>query len=156
MSIRNIINKLKSIQQFDVEKETIDIINENKEFILYLLRNQMATGIDGDGNLVRAKYGTFYSDRTVREKEGAYAFGLGRETNVVTNYMTGQFYDSIQLASSGTDFVFSAGVPYYEEILLRSGKQIMKLNAESSKELLNAVIFPQLEIRREKYSNGLQ
>lgn len=155
MSLRNIINRLKQIKKFNAEEEIISIVNENKNFIEYILQQQMSQGIDGAGEPVKAKYGDFYSDRTIQEKQ-RHGFGLGRETNYVTNYMTGSFYDSIEFVQQGKSGVFKSGVPYFESIILRSGEDIMRLGKESAELLKKEVIEPQLKIRFERYTNGLQ
>lgn len=154
MSLRNIINKLKSINKFDIEIEVDAIIRENSDAIISILRNQMAIGIDGNGEPVSAKYGSFYSKFTFDIKK-EYS-GLAGVTEVVTNYMSGSFYLSIQLNPRGkNNFVFQSGVPHFEEIIARSGEDIMKLNSESTKRLVKEIINPQLKIRRERYENGI-
>lgn len=155
MSLRDVINKLKGTVQFNVEQAVLQIIDENTEFLIFLLKYQMSQGIDGDGKMTTVFGKDFYADSTVFEKE-RHGVGLGRETNFITNYMSGEFYESIQMTRSGSTVVFTSDVPYYEEILLRSGKNIMKFNIETTKIFEKEILNPQLKIKYEAFVNGIR
>ena len=154
MSILNAINKLKQIQQFSVEDSIYEIIAENKYFIEFLLRYQMSQGVDGNNNPTLAVFGPFYADRTIFNKEHN-GIGLGAETNIVTNYMTGKFYDSIVFQSDSGSVVFTSDVEYFSKIIERSGIDIMKLNDENAKILEEEVINPQLKQKYNDFVNAI-
>lgn len=150
MGFEDIRNKIKSLQSFDIVSETIDIINKNSFFISGLLRLQLQEGKDGDGKLVTIFGRDFYKDATVFEKE-RHGVGFGKFTDWVTNYMSGDFYNSLKVRTDGVTFESYSTVPYFDEILLRSGDVIMELNQEHLLQLSEEIIIPQLQERLRKY-----
>lgn len=146
MPLNNLYAKIVKLQEFSIEAEAMRIINENAEFLVSLLKSQLAKGVDGDGNQVLAKYGDFYADRTVFNKE-RHGVGLGKETRWVTNYMSGTFYLSIHMVTSGITFTFDSNVPYFVDIALRNSNSLMHLNKANLLRFKNEILVPQLQIR---------
>lgn len=154
MSLNNLFRKIEAIEAFDIQRETIDIINKNGDYITGLLRLQLQSGKDSEGLPVNAKYGPFYSDRTVFEKERT-GVGLGKQTEWVTNYMSGTFYASLRTIAEGHTFKTESDVPYFTDILKRSGENIMKLNAEHLREFSEEILIPELKRRFKQLSSGV-
>lgn len=146
MSLRNIISKIEKAEKFNIKKETIDIINNNAEFILELLRDQMRAGKDADNKPVFAKYGPYYADSTVFEKE-RYGVGLGKFTEWVTNYMSGNFYLSLKVITKTDTFNITSDVDYFSDIITRSGIRIMELSKENVLIFRNTILLPELQKR---------
>lgn len=146
MPLTNLYKKIIAIDSFDVEKETFGIMLDNEEWLADRLKAQMALGLDGKGRPVTLFGKDYYSKTTIEvKKENAY--GLGKRTDIVTNYMFGDFYAEIRLEINGKRFVFNSTVPYYEEILKRSGSSIMHLNRENLINFRNNILLPELKRR---------
>lgn len=146
MPLNNLYNRIVALQEFDVQKETIDIINENGEYMVNLLKEQLAAGKDMDGNNVTVFGRPEYSARTVFEKK-EYGIGLGEVTDRITNYMTGEFYNSIYVAAIGSSFIFDSAISYFPEIIEQSGDRIMGLNARNLRKFSEEILKPQLLLR---------
>lgn len=154
MPLNNLFRKIDAISKFDIEKETIDIINENGWYITALLRLQLQRGKDMNDEPVTIFGRDYYSDRTIFDKEhGAYP-PLGKFTSWITNYRTGQFYSTLVTSAQGRVFKTESSVPYFDKILQRSGDKIMKLSKEHLSQFSREILIPQLKIRFKIFSGG--
>lgn len=158
MPLTNLQNTIFALKVFDIEKETISIINNNSEYLSFLLKEQLRIGRDGDDKPVTLKRRggvyNFYSDRTVFNKE-FNGIGLGKETDVITNYMSGTFYHSIVVRTSGTEFEMFSDVPYFPDILFRSGTKIMELNSKHLQIFAENILITQLRERFNQLEHGI-
>jgi len=146
MPLKNLFKKIVALQEFDIEEETIDIINKNSEFLSDLLATQLASGKDANNENVTVFGRDYYSDSTVFNKQ-RHGYGLGKVTDRITNYMSGSFYHGLGVKTSGTRFIFSSNVPYYSDILSRSGDVIMKLSYDNLLIFRNEILVPELKAR---------
>ena len=153
MSIRNVIRKIKEAQKFDVEKETISILQKNTGFIIELLQSQLAKGKDGLNQPITIFGRDYYSDRTVFEKE-RHGTGLGSVTDYVTSYMTGAFWLGMNVKFSGPNFFIKSDVPYFNKIITQSGEKIMQLSPENLRILSESIVQPELDKRFKARING--
>ena len=160
MPLDDFAQKIVALNDFDIAKETCDIINEESEFIQDLLKKQLSEGIDGDGNpktLIR-KGGTFpfYAKSTVNKKL-EYGIGYGGYVDRITHQMTGEFYHEIKVHAAGEEFVFDSSVEYFDDIISHSGSgsKIMELTQENLELFANNVLVPQLQERFNLLFNGL-
>lgn len=152
MPLANLRKRIDRLEAFNMESEVERIIRENSDWLLSKLRQQLSKGIDADGAPVLAKYGPFYADRTVLEKE-RHGVGLGRETGVVTNYMSGNFYLSLNIEVGYNDFVFTSNVPYFDDIIDRSKTyRVVELNNQDLAYFSKYILYPQL---RQSFNNGI-
>ena len=152
-SSSNLAYRLKKLVDFDFHKETIDIVNKNSYFLVGLLRTQLASGVDGNNEPARALHGPFYSDLTVFNKQ-RHGVGLGKQTEWVTNYMTGKFYASLKIVSNNKTFKISSDVEYFQDIIFRSGEAIVELNKENIQAFTREILLPQLRQRLSKKLNS--
>lgn len=148
----NISSKIRAIVEFDVVKETIEIIAINADYLSNLLRDQLAVGEDGNGKSVTVFGNTQYQPVTVWNKRQA-GVGLGRVTEWITNFMTGDFYAGIHPLTDGKKLIFKSEVPYYEDIITQSGGSIMKLNDFHLNKFKQEILIPELD-KRLKQRNG--
>lgn len=153
MPLNELYKKLVALQEFDIVKETISIINENGYFLVGLLRLQLQEGKDGNDENVKVFGRDYYSDATIFEKE-RHGIGLGKETEWITNYMSGKFYSQLVLSTAGTTFKIDSRVDYFDEILLRSGRVIMDLDEKHLEEFQKEILIPQLKARWLAKSQG--
>ena len=155
MSLKNLYNKLSAIESFDPVLETSIIINKYEWYVSGLIRLQLQQGLDSDDKPVTIFGRDYYADRTIFDKTfGAYA-PLGKITEWITNYKHGDFYRSLKTVSDGRVFYTESDVPYFNEILIRSGDTIIKLSKSSKKDFIEEVLLPELRTRFKELSNGI-
>lgn len=155
MPLTNLKNKIRAIQVFDIEKETIDIINKFGWYITGLVRLQMQQGLDSEDQPVKIFGRDYYSDRTVFDKEHGNYPPLGKVTQFITNYRTGEFYGSLKTTAKGTVFSTQSNVPYFEDIIKRSSDKIIKLNKIHLAEFTREILIPQLRLRYKALQGGI-
>jgi hypothetical protein len=150
MAFNNLYKKIAALETLDIEREIISIIRENEDTILSLVRGQMGSkGTRGDGKFTKAKYGNTYRDFTVFNKE-IQGIGLGKKTDFVTMFMTGEFYSSLKLVTAGTTFSITSDVPYSS--ILNYGwneGKLLELDKQNLKYFRDSYILPQLKARIE-------
>lgn len=161
MAFDDFINKITNLESFNIEAETDEIIRENAEVLVEMLRDQMSRGIDGEGNpktLIRST-GVFngYAQYTIAQKR-FFGVGLGSEIDRITHYNTGEFYLSFNVRVTGETFEIVSDVPYFEDIIAHSGsgRKIMELSKEYLDIFSKEVLEPQLKLRfSQKFNNGI-
>lgn len=147
MPLNNLFKRIEALQAFDVKKETIAIINEYGWYITALLRLQLQEGKDSNDEPVTIFGRNYYKDATVFDKEHGNYPPLGKVTEFITNYKTGTFYTSLKTTASGNVFKTDSDVPYFNEIIARSGDKIMKLNVKHLKQFKDEILIPKLRER---------
>ena len=147
MPLNNLFKKIEALELFDIEKETIDIINKNGYYISALLRLQLQQGKDSLGQDIKVFGRDYYSDRTVFDKTHGNYPALGKVTAYITLFKTGQFYMGLDTKASGRTFKTESDVSYFEEILAMVGENVMKLNKEHLEQFSQEILIPQLRAR---------
>ena len=143
---RKFIQKVKT---FIPEEEVAQELRLDAAEIVKMVKLQLARGLDGDGNRVTLKrhgetFGT-YAPRTIRRKD-AFGGTLSGVTEVITNYMSGRFYDSIKVeVLSDSNFEVYSTSPLYDIIKYRSGENIINLSPESERYLFENMVAPDLQ-----------
>lgn len=153
MALTNALNKIRKATTFDVTAEVMKIINLNESFMVFLLKQQLQAGIDGNGKGVTVFGRSEYRQVTIEAKEYE-GIGLGAVTDRITNYMFGNFYDSLYVQTEGTVFTYKSDLDYAVDIRKQSGDIIFKLNAASLARLKKEIIIPQLQERYKQQMNG--
>lgn len=153
MPLDNFHALIVSIEEFDIRKETIDIINNSQEYLTELLKDQLALGKDGNKEEVEVFGHTYYSQRAKKEKKNVE--GLGGNIEWITNYMTGAFYANMRVDAAGTKFTFSSSVGYFDQILVQSGEVIMELNIDHLEQFSNEILKPRLQEAFELSQSGI-
>lgn len=147
MGLDNLYKKIVALEAFSASKVIADIINENGDYISSLLRSQLEKGKDGLGQDLTLKRNggvfPYYSDRTIFEKTRK-----GQNTEWITYKDSGAFYTSIYVYASGTSFIFDSDVPYFSDIILKSGsgEETMYLDKENLSIFRNEILIPQFKI----------
>lgn len=150
MALENLRNKIKKVQEVDIPVAYQNAIIDNEEVIKELLREQLASGISGSGDPIMLYDEPGYHPFTIKYKK-IYGSGLGAITDHITLYMFGSFYGRLFMTIKGSEFNIKSDVPYFGDIIRKSGSDVMKLNATSMDILLRYHVNPQVEKELEKY-----
>jgi hypothetical protein len=144
MALDGFQDTLSKFAALDFNQELLLIVEENTPTLEQLQRDQMATGLDADGQPVNAAYGPYYRPYTIEQKK-KFGVGLGAVTDRVTNYMTGSFYESLQKKVYSNGIVESnSNVSYFEDILTRSGEKALDLNEENRLLFAHEIVVPSI------------
>lgn len=146
-------NKIKVLEEFDIVKETIDILNENDEYIADLVRNQLMKGKRGDGEDTEASEGAFYKSPTVERK--LRLDGLSGEYAFVTMFDSGNFYKSLQSYAQGVTFEVDSDVPYFDKLQQWNNGKLVELTQQNCDKFAQEILFPELQKRFSSYWNGV-
>ena len=129
-----------------VEKE---LRLEEKE-IVKMVRSQLAKGFDGNDEPVylinkRGQKHYNYHKYTLWRKD-VFGHGIGSITDHITNFMSGQFYNSLYVEfKDGDDFEVKSNSPLIWLIKERSGDAIINLSWESEQFLWQNEVAPDLQ-----------
>lgn len=153
MPLANTYRKILAIESFDVIKETQQILEQNSETIINLVRGQMAVkGKTGKDKPIFGKYGPFYSDATVRDKS-RNGIGLGKVVDHVTMFNTGNFYSTMYLRIIGTKFEILSTVDYFDKINAWNDNSLVELDTETLLYIRNEILIPELKLRFKAKTN---
>lgn len=147
LGLENLIGRLST---FSMEDTISSIISENADILLFLLKKQLAAGKDGNGDFVTLYGNAYYHELTVNYKL-EFGVGLGAQTDWITNYMHGAFYESLYVIQNGNKVIITSDLDYFDKIIDRSGSIIMKLSKESMNVFKKEIIEPQLKIKMKSY-----
>lgn len=134
-------NRIAALQAFDFGKELNDIVEKNADKIPDLLAQQLAQGKDGNNEPVTLNGNTEYAPFTIEIKD-RFGKGLGAVTDRITNYMTGAFYQDMKTTVENDAFETVSDVPYFDDIIERSGSVVMNLDESSRIEFGQKVTLP--------------
>lgn len=134
------INKLKT---FDWEGALKEIVTQNTAVIEDLQRDQMASGKDSQGNETLLD-GSGYADITKAYKR-MVGVGLGAVIDRVTGYQIGNLYSEINASVEGDQYNVKSDVPYFSELILRTGEQWMTLNETERKIFGEEITLPMIK-----------
>jgi len=150
MVFRRLISRLEEIAVAKpgprATDDITDIINENKELLLDLIREQMATGIDGFNKPITIHGNAFYHPKTIRNKSRKE--GIAGITTHVTLYGRGNFYARLNLRARKRRVSVFSDVPYFEKIMQMSGENVLKLTPENLSWFRRTILIPELNVRR--------
>jgi len=151
----NLFEKSVAIEMFDIAAETIDIINQNADTIEAMVRGQMAVGKDGDGDLLNASLGPYYTPYTAELKEKYGSGSLGKETDRVTYFMSGYFYSSLFTKAKGNEFITDSRDEVTDKLLSWSPKAL-ELNADNLDYFSKVILIPELQRRFNLKVHGIR
>jgi hypothetical protein len=147
--LNGLLTFMKKLVNWRPQEELEDVLIVESKDIVNAVKLQLSKGIDGNGEKVflMRMGGKFYhyARRTVQRKD-MFGVGLGAETDRITNYQTGAFYNSIfvEIFHDGSFQVLSTS-PLINIIKARSGDNIINLNPESEMFLFEAKMAPLLQ-----------
>jgi len=141
MPLDEFASTISKLQSFDFGQELDKIVDDNKDQLPPMIREQLAAGKDGEQkpNTIFGRSG--YSPKTVALKE-ANRQGLGAVTDRITNYDTGAFYESLQMKKDGQQLEADSDVPYFGDITLYSDDVLLDVDEPHRKEFAETVTMP--------------
>jgi hypothetical protein len=137
-------NRIAALRSFDFAQELNTIVEQNAEKIPDILAQQLAQGKDGNNEPVTLHGETQYSPFTIEHKE-RFGKGWGAVTDRITNYMTGAFYHHMKTTVENNAFETVSDVPYFEDIIERSGSVVMELDESSRVEFGQKITLPAIK-----------
>jgi len=140
----NFKNLIDNLRAFDFGQEMQAIVEDNADKLPPMIREQLAEGKDGDDkpNTIFGRSG--YSPKTVEIKK-VNGQGLGAVTDRITNYMTGAFYESLEIETEGRVFEADSDVPYFGDIALYSSDALLEVDPEHRMEFAETVSLPAIK-----------
>ena len=144
MPLTDFYNKIVALQEFDIEKISMDIISENEEYVVDLIQTQLSDGERGDGEKTNAAYGKpYYQKKTIEIK-----LGKDQEIGFVTMKDTGDFYNSLKLKLYKNTFEIVSDVPQFEEInKIWNDDKLVELNYDNRLKFTEEILKPELQRR---------
>lgn len=141
MPLQDFENTINKMQAFDFGQELLTIVADNTEKLADYVKEQLAVGTDGDDkpNTIFGRKG--YSQKTVEIKQ-ANGVGLGAETSYITNYMTGEFYNTLLMKTEADTFEADSPVSYFGDITLYSSEDLLKVDEIHRKDFGETVTLP--------------
>ncbi len=128
-TITQVIQRLQNLKG-NLPEIASSSIEDTKENFLGLNASQLALGLDSLGNETSLDGSLEYQPATIRHKK-KYGAGLGAITDRITLYDTGKMYESETLEMSGDTISLAFNTDYAEEVLSRTGPQVLGLNSEN-------------------------
>ena len=112
--IESMKQKLEVLNLFisNINNEFSNAIQQNSDWLLSLVKDQLAEGIKGDGTpqvtLTKDGFSTLYSANTVLRK-----IEKGQETDFITNKDTGALIDGLYVLVNGLDYELISNSPSF-------------------------------------------
>lgn len=144
MPLDSLRTDITNLTAFDWGTELENIVETNVDALTQLQSEQMAKGIDSEGNET-ALDGNGYQQSTIEYKD-KFGQGLGAVTDRVTGYMTGNLYASLKADVKDGQYALSSTVDYFPALLARTGDKWMGLNEDRRKQFSNNVTIPAIQL----------
>jgi hypothetical protein len=145
MDLDNLINRLDA---FDFEAEQQLVVHENLDQLSELQKKQFAESKDANGQPIElkdnAKYGFGYRPFTIEQKK-LYGIGLGRVTDRVTLYMSGDLFNEMFARIQGNTYEVASHVPYWSTLTNRLQKEATQLSEDNRRFFGETYVIPGVE-----------
>jgi hypothetical protein len=140
MALDDFKSRVDALKAFDFGDELEGIVERNKSTIADLQAEQWAKGKRSDGNDINPQYSPF----TIAYKK-QFGVGLGRITDHVTFYQTGELYKSLYAAVNNRQFSIESDNFKFDKAKKRSGEKIVGLNQESKVTFAENITLPEIK-----------
>lgn len=146
MPLDDLKERIEKLQAFDFGREMEEIVADNLDKITPMIKEQLEAGKDGEDkpNTIFGRSG--YSPKTVEIKQ-TNGQGLGTVTDRITNFMSGDFYESLRTEMEGRVFEEDSDVSYFGDITLYSSPVLLDLDEEHRKEFGENITLPAIKER---------
>lgn len=140
MAIQGLKKLAAGLASLDMEEEQYRIIDENKRYLADAQAKVLSEGKDKEGDKRQDSYRPF----TIQEKEEK-GKGLGRITDRVTFYMTGNLYRSLFARVTKRTFLVESPLPTFEKMLRRIGYNLYGIDPQRTQEFREEITIPRLK-----------
>jgi hypothetical protein len=140
MALTELKNTIARLKAFDFHEELQTVVEENREVIADLQAEQLAKGVKSDGNEINPPYSPF----TVEQKQ-KHGVGLGRITDHVTFYDTGEMYSLMRAEVSGDQYEITNSSFKFDKMKKRSGERVVGLNDSSKRTFAEEITIPNIK-----------
>lgn len=152
MALNGLKSLINGLSALDLEREQLILIGQNKDRLVLAQAEVLEEGKDKTGLVRRDKYHPF----TISEKE-RYGKGLGRVTDRVTFYMTGNLYASLRAKITSKTFIVESKEFTFEKMIKRIGKENYGIDQQRIDMFRNAyVITPLRKILFDRTGLGIK
>lgn len=129
--------KIKALETFNFKSETLAVITEHKDKLADLQAEQLAQGLNSKGEKIGPEYRPF----TIQKKKSE-GVGLGRVTDRVTFFQTGELYRKLRAEIRVSAFAIKADSFKFDKMIKRSGVNTVGLNDDSREKFILGVTRP--------------
>lgn len=140
MPLDGVLELRDSLQQFDTTEEVRAIIEKNQDYLVELMQQQLAAGIDETGRPRVDEYRPF----TIAYKK-RFGSGLGAVIDRVTFFMEGDLYAAMETRITDTEFEIIAPEEQYkyDKMLERIGDENFGLDETSRLRFCEERLLPE-------------
>lgn len=140
MALNDLKNTIDKLHRFSFKDELQVIVQENAEEIANLQAKQLAEGVKSDGTEINPPYRPY----TIEQKR-KYGVGLGRVTDHVTYYHTGDLYKSLEAKVTGDEYDITSSSLKFDKMKKRSGERVVGLNKSSKTIFAEEITLPNIK-----------
>lgn len=137
--LQNFLTTIQSLSAFDFAASQRAAIVSNTEVLSDLQTEQFSQGTDKQGKKILLE-GQGYAFSTIAYKR-LFGRNLGAIVTRVTLFQSGMLYRNTFASINGDSVLFSSNVPYWGELLSRTG-DITGLDRERAMEFANGFVLP--------------
>lgn len=144
MPLDNFKSLIDNLAAFDFGRSMQTAVDGNADKLPDMVREQLTAGKDGDGNDNKIFGSDTYAAKTIdiKKKEGKC---LGAVTDYITNFMTGDFYESLEMKPEDGALDMDSDVPYFGDIRLYSSPALLEVDEDNRRTFANEYVMPAVE-----------
>lgn len=138
MALDNLEYIISGLQAIDTEKEVVTIVENNKDRLVELQQEQLAAGVDVDGQKRVDEYRPL--TKAIKKNIGV---GLGAVTDRVTFFMTGKLYDSLHAKVSADLVTVESPLATFDKMTERVGNENYGLAPDQREDFAIEITLPE-------------
>jgi hypothetical protein len=128
------------LQSFDAAQEVETIVHANGQRLVELQQEQLSFGVDITGRKRADEYRPL-----TKYLKGKFGNGIGRVTDRVTFFMTGNLYGSLKPVFSGDKYEVKSSLFTYDKMKARIGDENYGLSPDQREEFALTVTIPEFK-----------
>jgi hypothetical protein len=135
--------RMKKLEELDIPIAIQNALIDNERAIIEFIWEQMDEGISGTGEPITLDgYPEYYPGYAAFKRRMT-----GQRTDIINLHLYGDFYASMYtvVTSKGDSFRVEATVPYYDDIIARTGGEVMQLTPGNMESFVDLFITPVIE-----------
>lgn len=135
----NVLEFIEALDKIDVHQATVTAVDDTKEDLEELNREQLEKGIQSDGEIIRWQKDEHYPYTLpyVRKKTA-----IGLQTEVVDLKLSGDFWSEIEASANDDSIVFEDKNPKTEFLEKNYTNKILGINEEKTQKYIEEIFSP--------------